>query len=161
MSNYKNQLEFIRRTKSLLDELEDKTKYEKTLFLNCCMGLLVAPQQWSKNDCFMITENASLDEWHVDPDKANPNSLMVSTSPNSVENIADHFRNCLCHKLFEVLPDSEQISKLLIEDYKDAMHEEKSFNLIISFEDFKAFVLKYAEEKMNLLSKELSSNHII
>ena len=159
VSNYKNQLEFIERTQSILLDLKDKTIYENTLFLNCCMGLLVAPQQWDNDECYQIKDIANNQNWFVNPLEANPNDWKKGPSEDSVENLAYHFRNCLCHKLFEVLGDSETIKYLNIHDYKDPDHKKLSFSLKIRFEDFKNFVLKYSEEKWNLLKEINEYNH--
>ena len=54
MSEYKNKYDFISRTQKILEQYDKSSiemKYEKTLFMNCCIGLLVVPQQWNdKND---------------------------------------------------------------------------------------------------------------
>ena len=156
MSNYKNQIEFIKRTRNILSDQEGKTKYEKTLLLNCCMGLLVAPQQWDKDEKFQIKEIADPEIWHVNPALAKENEHVKGATKDSVENIAYHFRNCLCHKLFEVLGDSEKIQELNIKDYSDEKHSKLTFSMQIGFSDFKEFVLKYSEEKIKLLEEHVN-----
>ncbi len=63
---------------------------------------------------------------------------MKDYTADSVENIARHFRNSLCHYLFNVKdcnPNGES-------DDKDAS---TTFELTLSFDNFKKFVLKYAD----------------
>ncbi|MBR6346488.1 MAG: hypothetical protein IKR69_03775 [Bacteroidales bacterium] len=149
MSNYKTRKEFIERTKSILAHCEN-TEYEKTAFLNCCMGLLVAPEQWEKNNEPQIQGFVDFDNWGIDICKIINNTPMRGAE-HSIENIAYHFRNCLCHFLFDINgSNTEKINKIKIID-RTADRSKETFNMSIDFSDFRKFVLKYAEEKLLLL----------
>lgn len=152
MSNYNNQLSFLERTLSLLADLESKTGYEKTLFLNTCLGLLVAPQQWDNRAEHKITGEMNETDWYIDTHTANPNTPPKDgESPYSVEAFANHLRNCLCHHLFEVLGDSESITSINVLDYANAQRTDCTFALVVSFDALKQFVIKYAKAKKSLL----------
>lgn len=160
MSEYKNKYDFISRTKEILEQYDKfsiETKYEKTLFMNCCIGLLVVPQQWSdKNDLNIhnkITLSGLVDEcvWGINSPDIKENIPKTGFTALSIENIAYHFRNSLCHYHFEALAkDTEKIDTLCIEDYYPD-NVTKSFEMTISFDNFIKFVRKYAEEKMTLI----------
>ena len=150
MSNYKHQINFVTRTLTILNDLEPKTKFEKTLFLNCCLGLLVAPQQWDQCIEHDISEEMNVDTWFIDTHAARPNVYKKGKDEYSVENFAYHLRNSLCHHLFSVLGDSEQIRYIEIVDYTDSNHSDCSFRLKVSFDALKQFVVKYATTKVKL-----------
>lgn len=156
MSAYQHKWEFIERTQKILEDFEKSTKYEKTLFLNCCTGLLVAPQQWkdgNEESKFTINECVTYDKWGIAPDSLDgiTNRPKNGTTANSVENIAYHFRNSLCHNHFDVMvQDTEKILQITITDYiPDSMNE--TFRLTLNFSDFKKFIMTYAEEKIKIL----------
>lgn len=50
MSNYQNRIDFISRTRQILVQYEHNCNSEKTLFMNCCVGLLIMPQQCADHD---------------------------------------------------------------------------------------------------------------
>lgn len=154
MSIYQNRCTFIERTLTILNDLESKTVFEKTLFLNTCLGLLVAPQQWDKDEQYFIQGEMNENDWFIDTKSAHPNIHKKGENALSVENFAFHLRNCLCHYLFEVLGDSERITSIQICDYTDGNRMVYSFKLKVDFERLKRFVIKYAGEKLKLLQKK-------
>ncbi len=153
MSNYKDRKDFIIRTKEILVK-ELSSKHEKTAFLNCCMGLLVAPQQWDENLQFPIPGDVD-ETWGIkDPFSIQYNKPKSGTTQYSVENFAYHFRNCLCHFLFSVNNcNDSSFEHIHIQD-KLSGGKTVSFDMTIDFEDFKKFVTKYADEKLKLLKDE-------
>ena len=151
MSKYTHHSEFISRTLKILNKYECNCEFEKTLFLNSCLSLLIIPQQASEHD-----KNLSLDgdvdyeNWGIDITKIK----CPSTNNYTIENIAYHFRNSLCHFRFDLMSqDTEKIEKIRISDKNKPNDTENSFDLELSFSDFKKFVLKYATE----LKKQLAS----
>lgn len=156
MSTYQHKLEFIERTQRILSELGSQTKYEKTMFLNCCLGLLVVPQQWKDTEeekKFIIDESVSLDKWGIDK-----NSLQDITNvprngfcEDAVENIAYHIRNSLAHYHFDIMKENtEAIKRITIVDYS-SYPDKKSFECSIDFENLVKFVTTYADEKIKLI----------
>lgn len=153
MSNYKNRKDFIERTKVILEK-ELQSKYEKTAFLNCCMGLLVAPQQWDGDLQNPISGDVD-ESWGIDCNLITQNEHKKGKSKSSVENIAYHFRNSLCHYLFSVNNcNDSSFERIHIQDKLPGKKGTISFDMTIDFADFKTFVLKYADEKMKLLKDE-------
>ena len=160
MSEYKNKYDFISRTQKILEQYDKSSiemKYEKTLFMNCCIGLLVVPQQWNdKNDPTIynkISLSGQVDEsdWGINSLDIKENVPQKGFGDLSIENIAYHFRNSLCHYHFEALAkDTEKIDTLCIEDYYPD-NVTKTFEMTISFDNFIKFVRKYAEEKKTLI----------
>ena len=152
MSNYKDRKDFIARTKEILEN-EPSSKYEKTAFLNCCMGLLVAPQQWDNNLQFPVPGDVD-ESWGIDCSLIKQNVHKKGKTSCSVENIAYHFRNSLCHFLFSVNNcNDSSFEHIHIQD-KLSGGKTVSFDMTIDFEDFKKFVTKYADEKLKLLKDE-------
>ena len=149
MSNYQNRIDFISRTQNILTQYETDCSYEKTLFLNCCVGLLIMPQQCADHD-----ENISVDgwvdyeNWGIDTDRIEVNEHRKGTDKNSIENIAYHIRNSMCHYRFDVMGcNTEKIKTIRLTDIRyDGKQEVKTFSLELSFDDFRKFVLKYADQ---------------
>lgn len=156
MSTYKHKWEFIERTQNILNIFEKSANYEKTLFLNCCIGLLVVPQQWkdeNEESMFIINESVTYDKWGIAPDnlKGITNNPKKGTGAESIENIAYHFRNSLCHNHFDIMgQDTEKITQITIVDYFQNL-EQESFRLTLQFSDFKKFIMTYATEKNKII----------
>ena len=85
MSAYRHIIDIVSRTISILEK-NNETEYETTLFLNCCLGLLIIPQQDKiLKQLVSIGEIASYEDWGIDPDKN-----LGSDKNHSVDNIARH-----------------------------------------------------------------------
>ena len=99
MSVYANELGFIKRTREFIEK-HSKTENDKTFFLNCCVGLLIAPQQYtSRNQQQLSLGTVDIENWGIDISKCEVNTAMKGYSADSVENIARHFRNSICHTM--------------------------------------------------------------
>lgn len=153
MSNYQDRKSFIERTKKIYEKSESEN-YDKTAFLNCCFGLLVAPQQWDKDDKHQIKENVDKEKWGVDESLIKVNEAKKGDAL-SVENIAYHFRNCLCHFLFDICGcNGSSFENIHLKDREmgnGKANFKDTFDMTMDFDDFKKFVEKYADEKLNLL----------
>lgn len=151
MSEYHGKKDFLLRSRKLLDDLSIQTDKEWTLFLNLCMGLLVAPQQWGDNDPSLAINGQVDFSWGIDISKIKIGLITTrkGSDPLSVENFAYHIRNCFCHNLFVINNVGGVMDNVLIEDYSRGTL--KTFELYLSLTDLKTFVLKYYEEKIKLL----------
>lgn len=152
MSKYANQSEFISRTLKILRRYEKECEFEKTLFLNSCLSLLIIPQQAADHyDNIRVDGVVDYENWGIDAQKIKSNNHKKGINANSVENIAYHFRNSLCHYRFDIMEqNTEKIERIQIVDMDGKV---ESFHLDLSFDDFKKFILKYANE----LKKKLES----
>ena len=73
-------------------------------------------------------------------------------SKYSAENIAYHIRNAICHYRFDILDcNREEINRIHIVDKIPSSDNIITFDLELPFEDFRKFVMKYA----NICKKEL------
>ena len=135
--------EFISRTLKLLRQYETScsiTKYEDTLFLNLCVGLLIIPQQ-AYYDQFKPLQHTSVDkkEWSID-------IQMISVGEKDVYNIIRHIRNSISHNRFELISkNSYEITHIIV---KDKIHDDSkdfSFDAEFPITIFKDFVIKVAE----------------
>lgn len=152
MSIYQNRIDFIKRTKAFLTIPDENVKkYDKTFFLNCCMGLLVVPQQLAdKHEQITIPGNVDYVNWGIKIENIKVNTPKKNCEEHSIDNIAYHFRNSLCHYLADVITcNVEKIKHIIIRD--ESPNGEQTFKLELSFDDFKKFVLKYADEVLNVL----------
>ena len=148
MSVYRNEIDFIERTKKIFDNLSDN-RLDKTFFLNCCIGLLIAPQQYSTHSQQPLSLGTiDVENWGIDISKCEMNTATKDYSADSVENIARHFRNSLCHYLFDVKdcnPTGTIENITIIDKASDNKNAATTFKLTLSFDNFKKFVLKYAD----------------
>ena len=102
---------------------------------------------------FTINESVTYDKWGIAPDSLNgiTNNPKKGTTAESVENIAYHFRNGLCHNHFDIMEqDTEKITQITIVDYFPNS-EQESFRLTLQFSDFKKFIMTYATEKIKII----------
>ena len=150
MSNYQNRIDFISRTRQILIQYEHNCNYEKTLFMNCCVGLLIMPQQCADHDKNISVDGlVDYENWGIDIKKIKTNRLGRGNDINSIENIAYHIRNAICHYRLDIMNcNTENIKSIRLIDKK---HQKKrknitTFDLELSFDDFRKFVLKYADK---------------
>lgn len=152
MSTYQHKADFISRTRTILSKYEKiEHDYEKTLFLNCCLGLLIIPQQCAANDSnIYIRDIVNYNEWGINTSQIKVNTSAPKMPKNSAENIARHLRNSITHNNFNIIKcNVENIRNIHLEDFtKDRKTNKikKSFDLELKFVDFKKFILKYANE---------------
>ncbi len=157
MSRYiEQEFEFIERTKKLLEQYDkpevvpnQEEKYEVTLLLNCCVGLLILPQsEWKKK---IPKEEISSVQWGIDPSKISicKNSKLVD-EPKSLQNVARHLRNSISHYHFTVLEnENEKIGSIKFEDKTSKGYQ--TFELTIEIEPLKKFLLKFSEEMIRIM----------
>lgn len=135
--------EFICRTLKLLKQYETccgTTKYEETLFLNLCVGLLIMPQQ-TYFDQFKVLEHTIVDKiyWGINADN-------IDTGEKDVFNIIRHIKNSISHKRFELISEnSYDITHIKINDKVHRDDKEFSFAARFPITDFKNFVINITE----------------
>ncbi len=155
MSVYANEIAFIERTREFIKK-HSKTENDKTFFLNCCVGLLIAPQQYtSRNQQQLSLGTVDIENWGIDMSKCTENKA-TKWSADSVENIAYHFRNSLCHYRFDVKdcnPNGTIENITIIDKASDDENAPTTFELTLSFDNFKKFVLKYADTLVEQLKQ--------
>ena len=137
-------------------EKHSKTENDKTFFLNCCVGLLIAPQQYtSRSQQQLSLGTVDIENWGIDVSKCTENKA-TKWSADSVENIAYHFRNSLCHYRFDVQgcnPNGTIENITIIDKASDDENAPTTFELTLSFDNFKKFVLKYADTLVEQLKQ--------
>ena len=131
MSVYANEIAFIERTREFIEK-HSKTENDKTFFLNCCVGLLIAPQQYtSRNQRQLSLGTVDIENWGIDMSKCTENRFNVKDcNPNgTIENIT------------------------IIDKASDKEDAPITFELTLSFDNFKKFVLKYADTLVEQLKQ--------
>lgn len=149
MSTYQNRIDFIFRTRQILVQYEQNCNYEKTLFLNCCVGLLIMPQQCADQDKNISVDGlVDYENWGIDIKKIKTNKLGRGNNINSIENIAYHIRNAICHYRLDIMDcNKKYIENVhIIDKGGDDANAPITFDLELSFDDFRKFVLKYADK---------------
>ncbi len=155
MSVYANEIAFIERTREFIEK-HSKTENDKTFFLDCCVGLLIVPQQYSTHSQQSLSLGpVDIENWGIDMSKCTENKA-TKWSADSVENIAYHFRNSLCHYRFDVKdcnPNGIIENITIIDKASDDENAPTTFELTLSFDNFKKFVLKYADTLVEQLKQ--------
>lgn len=112
MSFYKKQeFDFIQRTKKIIEQYDSihfensNEKFEKTLFINCLLGLLIIPQQyWFDN----LPDTKTNNSWGILESEIN----FIVEDNKSVKNITRHLRNSISHYTFQIIANkSNEIEK--------------------------------------------------
>ena len=134
MSNYQNRIDFISRTRQILVQYEHNCNSEKTLFMNCCVGLLIMPQQCAdhdKNNCHTHSKTG-IQLLGYTQERTN---AVKGVDKNSIENIAYHIRNSICHYRFDIMNcNVENIENIHIMDKSgDDVNAPITFDLELSF----------------------------
>ncbi len=148
MSTYAGMSDIIKRTRIILERYSNEKEFGRTFFINCCVGLLIAPQQ------FKLPENIDLDlgeinydEWGINPNQIKKNSRTRNLKKLSVENIARHFRNSICHYIFDIKdcnPNGIIENIRIIDKDGSGKNANTTFDLTLTFDDFMKFVLLYS-----------------
>ena len=150
MSHYLQQeVDFINRTKLIITQyetfqIEEKDKFEVTLYLNCLVGLLILPKQHWYND--LPQESISLLEWGIAPEHI---YIIKDGEDKNVKNIATHIRNSISHYRFNAFENSfEKIREIQFKDYfvtnegKENEKKKMTFHAVIPIQNLRKFTDK-------------------
>ncbi|MDR0834651.1 MAG: hypothetical protein LBN93_10805 [Candidatus Symbiothrix sp.] len=157
MSFYKQQeYDFVCRTRTIIEQydrlqIDEKEKFEVTLFINCLVGLLIIPQQhWYDN---LPTEIISQEKWGI-----SPNDIKKNNKDNTVNEVARHLRNSVAHYNFKVISDdvSKKIDKIKFEDFTDKTKTNKTFEETISVSNLRKFTTQLTDCMLTEMQKERS-----
>lgn len=156
MSFYKNQdLDFVIRTKKLIKQydsfqIDKNDKFEVTLLINCCVGLLILPQQRLFNN--LPEELIDKKNWGISPQEI---SVMINrhkkTEKKNIKNIARHLRNSVAHYRFAALPKKiEDITEI---NFKDYLNDKStlSFEVTVKIDDLKIFANKISNHFITIM----------
>ncbi len=150
--------ELIQRTQAIVREYNGDT--DTTLLINCCVGLLIIPKEKWFN--FLPKENVNNECWGISPTglckkSKNRRNSDFDTIPNdySVKNVATHIRNAIAHARFMTMSDGENIVRINLYD-KNGKKEiaPTNFQLEISVENFKKFVLKLSQTMLDTMEQQ-------
>ncbi len=132
----------------------DAKKYEDTLFLNTCLGLLVVPQQdlydrlpdedITPQVCGFASKNIKINK---NKDKNNPK---VTIDDYSIANTARHLRNAVSHNHVIFLSENGMdITHIELKDFA-SREKEITFEAKLTITEFKNFVLYIANYARDL-----------
>ncbi|MFD1261712.1 HEPN family nuclease [Entomomonas asaccharolytica] len=155
MTEYTNiKIDFISRTKDILNNLQERTENDVTLLLNCCLGLLALPSQiHSGESLYQDIFNKNLEDIFNDYPHWGLKKCFIKKLPDNKEyklkDLIRRIRNGICHFHIEAIcVDSNIIEKLNI---KDRYNNNPSFDFEIelSVTQLKKFAIKLADEILN------------
>ena len=150
MSCYKKfEIDFIKRTLGILEQYEQCSplelgeKYEITLFVNCCVGLIVIPQQVIYDS---VPSDRLDNSWDIQNDY-----IIMFKGERTIKKFVRHIRNSIAHGHIQLTSDNEsEITHVEFEDYK---YGEKlpTFRLRIPVKALIKFAKKFAETMLSKL----------
>jgi len=151
---YKRQpeIDFIRRTYEILHGY--RGKYNVTLLINCCIGLLILPKEkWDKN---LPIGDINQNEWGI-----SPNDIKIATD-YKINEVVRHLRNSIAHYRYTFSYDStnKKITEITFKDMQNrATHN--NFELTISVKNFKKFLYKFSQTMLNKMEKVNTSPALV
>ncbi|WP_147405403.1 HEPN family nuclease [Orbus hercynius] len=131
MTEYSNgNLDFIQRTLDILERNKDE-KYNVTLLINCCIGLLVVP----KEAFFDNIKTMALSQFNIDTAH-----LTAKNKDKNLQSIVRRMRNGITHFHLDFESRDNEINKITI---KDRPSPDREFDFEITFEikELKDFLL--------------------
>lgn len=130
----KRTLKALKQYSYYLDNDECEKSYDRTLFLNACMGLLLVPYA---ELCKYLPKD-SVVKWGIPEEKIEIEQI------KTIRNITRHMRNAIAHSRFDF--DCEEGKKIEYIIFYDKNKEgEENFRMTLDFETFKNFILKFNE----------------
>lgn len=150
MSNYiKQEFDFVERTKEIFESYKNDTKYDITLLINCCVGLLIVPQQYwyKKLPKEIINEN----KWGISTKHI---KFITKGEYKNVKNVARHLRNSISHYRFSAFAiTGDKIDKIKFID-KNKDHK-KTFEAEIPVKSLEKFILTFSQVLLEEMRREI------
>ena len=150
---------FIRRTQLLINQYRNLIKaknsvgnkyvsYSRTLFINCCLGLLFIPRERSSKDVLFKTQ---VNSWGIET-----SSFWLpkgSVEELTVEELIRHMRNSLAHGRFFCHYNKRNVLTRI--SFKDCYPETEdlSFSGEMSYKTFETFVGLLADYTLDSQNK--------
>lgn len=162
MGAYKERdLDFIIRTRKILKQydalfsnVEVKDYYNVTLFINCCIGLIIIPRQELNQE--IPREIINEDKHGISPDSI----TLIRENVKQFNFIVSHIRNSISHNHFHMDGRDNKIETILFEDYLPGQNGIQTFKAEISFEAFKKFALFLSKVYVGKMAKKLQYTDI-
>jgi len=156
MKKKKDNKKFIERTIKALDQHgrrleEGEISYDRTLFINACVGLLLVPNA----SIYDKLPNVCIDEWGIPADRViikNKDGQDIEEQ-KTVREIIRHLRNAIAHNRFDFNSGENHgcecvpLDDIDFVDVNDSAKRNKiaaKFALRLSYNEFKAFIEKVA-----------------
>lgn len=131
--------DIVDRTLSIIQDYNGK--FEVTLLLNCCVGLLVVPKEkhWEKVPKIELTQSNIL--WGLDKSAI----TFGKKEDYSLSNIVRRMRNSVCHFNIETIADSNSnIEKIVFKD-KNSFDLADTFEITLTCTQLKNFAVNLAK----------------
>lgn len=143
-------LAFVNRTRELVkqymmfvhserDAGRKIISYSRTLFVNCCMGLLIIPKTRLKRDDMLFSQQA--EKWGIDVSRFEYREKKLK-----MKDLVTHLRNSLAHNHAEfIFNKKREMESIRFSDYEDDDCEKMTFRGELSYKDFETLVYLLAD----------------
>lgn len=150
---YTDKHDFTRRSQEIIDQYErlilpDFKKYEVTLLLNLCVGLLFVAHQGHSSK--LPKTKLKTPQWGINPSNVlcckryKQETKSIVDERITIQNVTKHIRNSIAHYRFKIQNGSDQtISSIRFQDEFEGL---QTFDLTLSVKDFKTFALEVSKK---------------
>lgn len=144
---------FIIRTNNLLEQYQDiKDKldcsYSRTLFINCCVGLLLLSKEIAYK--MLPDDEEQIEKWGI-----SLKSIIHCTPKKSPKQVTRHLRNAISHGNFDFTVEeglSTPINHISFTDQD--MNGNTTFRALIPFDEFRLFVLNVSQQALKVIEEK-------
>lgn len=155
MSNFIDNITFIQRTKSIIENYNGE--FDVSLIINSCVGLLFMAKEKYHSTISRAKSEKSLAEWGINISdikfcgKYDHKRQQVIIQDKRISTVCSHIRNSIAHCNFKTLQKGTQgdIKQLLLRDFYIPSNRNKepimTFEMVISVEDFRKFIMSVAD----------------
>ena len=152
-----NSYDFVERSQRLIKQydclnLPPEGKYEVTLLLNACVGLLFIAHEKHKDK--LPDKTLQTTTWGIDPIKIiccktySKKQKSLKDEKISLKVVCKHIRNSIAHCNFKLQTDATRTVDRI--HFKDQYNGDSTFNLTISLRDFQVFTHEVSQHILNL-----------
>lgn len=144
-------IDFIKRTKELLNELSAVTDKEVTLLINLCLGLINVPSEKHAKSLPNIKLKeilSSPDDWGINERSIKIPNKLKSTA--TLQYFVRRLRNGISHFNIAAQGDENNIKNLIIEDKDPKKKYKVVFKIELTVDELKKFVIKLADSINNI-----------
>lgn len=138
----KDYREFVRRTLKVLESYDNNLQdgeqsYDRTLFINACLGLLILPQQELYDN---LPTDISASEWGIPTE-----NIIMKNKKVDVKEITRHFRNAITHNRIDFDCNGGPTKPIDEITFTDGSKEYvENFKVTLDFNTFRNFIMEFA-----------------
>jgi len=155
MDYEQQEINFVKRTKKLLDQYDEfisikkcikndfKESYETTLLINCCVGLLIIPNE-KLFEKLPITK-INLEDWDISEE------MIEIEIIKTVRKTVTHLRNSISHYRFISFAKSGEIIGFEFTDKDNKKDKYDNFKIKLPLKNLKEFLSKLSNTMLKIM----------